>query len=186
MCAGRSGGGDGAGEWLRSRPQLRDDDDDVPATATGKVGVVRRDPMAMLPFCGYNMGDYFGHWLDMGTRLQQAPQIFRVNWFRQSPEGKFLWPGFGENLRVLRWVLARVHGEVGAAETPIGFVPHANDIDTSGLEVSPAVMQNLLAVDHDAWVEAAAGQRKFFEQFGEHLPREIWQENETLTRRLRA
>ncbi|HXQ22064.1 MAG TPA: phosphoenolpyruvate carboxykinase (GTP) [Candidatus Acidoferrales bacterium] len=156
------------------------------AAATGKVGVVRRDPMAMLPFCGYNMGDYFGHWLDMGRRLQQAPQVFRVNWFRQSPEGKFLWPGFGENLRVLRWVLARVHGEVGAAETPIGYVPHSNDIDTSGLEVSPAVMQALLAVDHDGWVEAAAGQRKFFEQFGEHLPRQIWQENETLTRRLRG
>ncbi|MFI5364234.1 MAG: phosphoenolpyruvate carboxykinase (GTP) [Candidatus Binatia bacterium] len=156
------------------------------AAATGKVGVVRRDPMAMLPFCGYNMGDYFGHWLDMSRRLQQAPQVFRVNWFRQSPEGKFLWPGFGENLRVLRWVLARVHGEVGAAETPIGYVPHSNDIDTSGLEVSPAVMQALLAVDHDGWVEAAAGQRKFFEQFGEHLPRQIWQENETLTRRLRG
>jgi phosphoenolpyruvate carboxykinase (GTP) len=156
------------------------------AAATGKVGVVRRDPMAMLPFCGYNMGDYFGHWLQMGKRLQQPPLVFRVNWFRQSPEGKFLWPGFGENLRVLRWVLQRVHGEVGAAETPIGHLPHPSDLDTSGLDLSPAVMTDLLAIDHDGWLEAAAGQRKFFEQFGDHLPPEIRQENEALTKRLQA
>ena len=156
------------------------------AAATGAVGVVRRDPMAMLPFCGYNMGDYFGHWLQMGTRIQQPPQIFRVNWFRMSDEGKYLWPGFGENLRVLRWVLARVHGEVGADESPIGYLPRTNDIDVEGLDVSPAVMQHLLAVDRPGWLEAVEGQREFFQRFGDHMPKGIWEENEALARRLRA
>jgi phosphoenolpyruvate carboxykinase (GTP) len=154
------------------------------AAATGAVGVVRRDPMAMLPFCGYNMGDYFGHWLRMGPRLRQPPQIFRVNWFRMNAEGQYLWPGFGENLRVLRWVVGRVHGEAGATDTPIGYVPDAPSIDTTGINVSRAVLQELLTVDPVAWREAAAGHAKFFEQFGDRLPREIWQENEALTRRL--
>ena len=156
------------------------------AAATGAVGVVRRDPMAMLPFCGYNMGDYFGHWLRMGTRLAQPPQVFRVNWFRRNAEGTYLWPGFGENLRVLRWVLARVHGEVGAAETPIGCLPHPVDLDVTGLDVSPAVLQELFAIDRPGWLEAVAGQQEFFKQFGDRLPKGIWQENEALAQRLQT
>ena len=156
------------------------------AAATGKVGVVRRDPMAMLPFCGYNMGDYFGHWLRMGQRLSQPPQIFRVNWFRMNAEGKYLWPGFGENLRVLRWVLGRVHGEIGAAETPIGFLPHPTGIDVTGLDVSPAALKELFAVDRPGWMEAVAGQQEFFKKFGDRLPKEIWQESEALARRLQS
>jgi phosphoenolpyruvate carboxykinase (GTP) len=154
------------------------------AAATGAVGVVRRDPMAMLPFCGYNMGDYFGHWLRVGQRLAQPPQIFRVNWFRMSPEGKYLWPGFGENLRVLRWVLGRVHGEIGAAETPIGYTPHPTGIDVTGLDVSPAVLKELFAIDRPGWLEAVAGQQEFFKKFGDRLPKEIWHESEALAKRL--
>ncbi len=156
------------------------------AAATGAVGVVRRDPMAMLPFCGYNMGDYFGHWLDIGRRLKQPPLIFRVNWFRMSPEGKYLWPGFGENLRVLRWVIARVHGEMGAAETPIGYIPHPTGIDVTGLDVSPQVLRELFAVDRAGWLEAVQGQQEFFKKFGDRMPQEIWQESEALAERLQV
>jgi phosphoenolpyruvate carboxykinase (GTP) len=156
------------------------------AAATGAVGVVRRDPMAMLPFCGYNMGDYFGHWLRTGQSLQEAPKIFRVNWFRMDAGGNYLWPGFGENLRVLRWVLGRVHNEVGAVETPIGYLPHSNGIDVSGLDVTSEAMQELIAVDRDGWLDAVAGQREFFKQFGDRLPPEMWQESEALEHRLHA
>jgi phosphoenolpyruvate carboxykinase (GTP) len=155
------------------------------AAATSAVGVVRRDPMAMLPFCGYNMGDYFGHWLAMGKRIKQPPLIFRTNWFRQSQEGKFLWPGFGENLRVLRWVIERVHQEAGAMETPLGYVPRPQDIDTNGIAVSPAMLQELLAVDPQGWLEAAEGQREFFNKFGDRMPAEIWKENAVLEQRLK-
>lgn len=154
------------------------------AAATGAVGVVRRDPMAMLPFCGYNMGDYFGHWLRMGQRLSKPPLIFRVNWFRMNDAGQFLWPGFGENLRVLRWVIGRVYGEISAAETPIGYLPHPADIDVTGLDVTPEALRELLAVDRDGWAKAVAGQQEFFKQFGDRLPRAMWHETEALTRRL--
>jgi phosphoenolpyruvate carboxykinase (GTP) len=156
------------------------------AASTGAVGVVRQDPMAMLPFCGYNMGDYFGHWMQLGSRLKQAPLIFRVNWFRTGPEGKLLWPGYGENLRVLRWVIARVHGETGAEETPIGYLPHPQDIDLTGINVSQAALKDLLAVDRDGWLKTAENQREFFRKFGDRMPREIWQESEALTRRLQG
>jgi len=156
------------------------------AAATSAVGVVRRDPMAMLPFCGYNMGDYFGHWLAMGERIKQPPLIFRTNWFRQDQGGKFLWPGFGENLRALCWVIQRVHNEAGALETPIGFVPRPQDIDLEGINISPAMLNELLAVDREGWLQAAEGQGEFFSKFGDHMPREIWRENEDLVRRLKA
>jgi len=137
-----------------------------------------------LPFCGYNMGDYFGHWLRVGERLSQPPLVFRVNWFRTNESGQFLWPGFGENLRVLRWVLGRVYGEIGAAETALGYLPHPTDIDVTGLDVTPTALQELFAVDRDGWHEAVAGQQEFFKQFGERLPRAMWQESEALARRL--
>ena len=156
------------------------------AAATGKVGVLRRDPMAMLPFCGYNMGDYFGHWLAMGEKIADPPSVFRVNWFRRNADGGFLWPGFGENLRVLRWVIARVHGEAEARETEIGFIPYAKDIDTTGIDVSRPVMDELLSVDGPGWCKAAEGQREFFQQFGDRLPQALWQENAALENRLHA
>jgi phosphoenolpyruvate carboxykinase (GTP) len=156
------------------------------AAATGAVGVVRQDPMAMLPFCGYNMGDYFSHWLRMGQRLPHPPQIFRVNWFRRNAAGKYLWPGFGENLRVLRWMLARVHGEVGAAATPIGYIPHLTDLDLTGLDLAPEVLQELFAIDRAGWLDAVAAQQKFLQQFGTRLPAAIWQENTALKQRLQA
>src|SRR5262249_1636675 len=121
------------------------------AAATGKVGVVRRDPMAMLPFCGYDMGGYFDHWLSMQVRLKNPPPIFRVNWFRKDSDGKFLWPGYGENMRVLQWVLARAHGEAGARETLVGSVPRDGDLDVTGLDMPPERLAAAMAIDRDEW-----------------------------------
>jgi phosphoenolpyruvate carboxykinase (GTP) len=132
------------------------------------------------------MGEYFTHWLRKGQRLSQPPQIFRVNWFRMDAEGKFLWPGFGENLRVLRWVLGRVHGEIGAVETPIGYVPHLTGIDVTGLDISPAALQDLFTIDRAGWLEAVNGQQELFRTFGHRLPRELWHESEALAQRLQA
>ncbi len=156
------------------------------AAATGAMGVVRRDPMAMLPFCGYNMGDYFNHWLRMGQKLTSPPQIFRVNWFRMNADGKYLWPGFGENLRVLRWALGRVHGEIGAAETPLGYLPHPSGIDVTGLDVTPDTLRELLTVDRKEWLEVIAGQKEYLQQYGDRMPKEIWQQCEELEKRLQA
>jgi phosphoenolpyruvate carboxykinase (GTP) len=154
------------------------------AAAIGQVGVVRNDPMAMLPFCGYNMGDYFGHWLRMGSKVAKLPLIFRVNWFRQDAEGRFMWPGFGENLRVLRWVIGRVHGEAGAVDSPIGQLPRPEDIDTAGIDLPRPVLEELLAVDREGWRQGAEGQRKFLDGFGARMPREMLAENDELVRRL--
>lgn len=144
------------------------------AAATGKVGVVRRDPMAMLPFCGYNMGDYFGHWLEMGKKLTHPPLIFNVNWFRTDDNGNFLWPGFGENFRVLKWILARCNGEVDALESPIGYLPKVEDIELEGIEdkVSIDRLSQLLELDEDAWKDEIKSQEEFFEKF-DRLPKEI-------------
>ena len=155
------------------------------AAATGKVGVLRRDPMAMWPFCGYNMGDYFRHWLDIGASLPNPPKIFRVNWFRTGENGKFLWPGFGDNLRVLKWVLERCEGRGGGVDTIIGTVPTLDGIDVEG-KVSPENMAALLKVDPPEWVEAIAAQEAFFNQFGTHLPPEIDEEHEKLARALES
>jgi phosphoenolpyruvate carboxykinase (GTP) len=140
------------------------------AAATGQVGVVRRDPMAMLPFCGYNMADYFQHWLDMGRALAQPPAIFHVNWFRTGKDGRFLWPGFGENLRVLLWMIDRVKGQDGAEETPIGLVPRPHALHLDGLSVSRADLEALLKVDRDEWAAEVPEMRAFFERFGSRLP----------------
>jgi phosphoenolpyruvate carboxykinase (GTP) len=153
------------------------------AAATGKVGVLRRDPMAMWPFCGYNMGDYFAHWLTFGS-LRAAPRVFRVNWFRTGDDGRYLWPGFGENLRVLEWILARCEGRGDAIETPIGFVPTVNAIDRTGLDLSANDTAALLKVDPAEWVEAVMGQDYFFESFGDRLPKAIRDEHANLARRI--
>ena len=154
------------------------------AAATGKVGVLRRDPMAMLPFCGYNMGDYFGHWLEVGTALKHPPKIFRVNWFRTNDQGKFIWPGFGDNIRVLEWVLERCEGRGKALETAIGYTPTIDGINREGLNISDSVMEGLLRVDPAEWVEAIAGQDDFFKSYGRHMPRAMWEEHEALARRI--
>jgi phosphoenolpyruvate carboxykinase (GTP) len=153
------------------------------AAATGKVGVLRRDPMAMWPFCGYNMGDYFAHWLEFGA-LGAAPRVFRVNWFRTGPDGRYLWPGFGENLRVLKWIVERCEGRGEAIETPIGFVPTVQAIDRTGLDLSEADTAALLKVDPAEWVEAVTGQEYFFDSFGDRLPRAIREEHARLARRI--
>ena len=154
------------------------------AAATGRVGVLRRDPMAMWPFCGYNMGDYFQHWLDVGAKLAKPPQIFRVNWFRTNEAGRFLWPGFGENLRVLKWILDRCEGRGNAVETAIGKVPTADAIDRTGLNVTEADMTALLRVDPAEWVEAVAGQEELMQMFGDRMPKDLRKEHEDLARRI--
>ncbi|MEZ0230344.1 MAG: phosphoenolpyruvate carboxykinase (GTP) [Planctomycetota bacterium] len=156
------------------------------AAATGKVGVLRRDSMAMQPFCGYNMADYWGHWLEVGKKLTKPPKIFRVNWFRRNAEGKFLWPGFGENLRVLRWALDRCAGRAKAVESPIGLLPTPDSIDRKGLDVSEDVLKELLKVDVEEWKSALRGQHEYFAQFGQHLPAGIKAEHDRLAARLKG
>ncbi len=145
------------------------------AAAAGAVGVVRRDPMAMLPFCGYHMGDYFQHWLDMGKKLgDKAPKIFNVNWFRTDDEGNFLWPGFGDNMRVLNWIIDRCEDKVDAVETPIGYVPNPDDIDLTDLEdFSRDTLVDILIVDKDTWNKEAAEIEEHFKKFGDRLPAEL-------------
>jgi phosphoenolpyruvate carboxykinase (GTP) len=154
------------------------------AAATGAVGVVRRDPMAMLPFCGYNVGDYFAHWLSIGAKSPRAPKIFHVNWFRQGEDGKFLWPGFGENLRVLRWILGRCDGSATAVESPIGFVPTPDAIDTQGLDLAPGAMEKLIAVDREEWRREVALSKEFFDKLGERLPAALRDEHAALAARV--
>jgi phosphoenolpyruvate carboxykinase (GTP) len=154
------------------------------AAATGKVGVLRRDPMAMLPFCGYNMGDYFQHWLDVGASLAKPPRVYRVNWFRTGADGKFLWPGFGDNMRVLRWILERCEGSGAAIDTPIGFLPKMDAIDKRGLSIGDDILARLLRVDPAEWVEAIAGQEDYFRQYGAHLPAALHAEHDDLAQRI--
>ena len=143
------------------------------AAAAGAVGVVRRDPMAMRPFVGYNMADYFQHWYDMGKKIANPPKIFNVNWFRLDDEGNFMWPGFGDNMRVLNWIIDRCEGKVGAVETEIGYVPEKGDLQLDGLDISDETLTELLSIDKEAWKEDLANQREFFAQFGDRLPKEI-------------
>ncbi len=154
------------------------------AAQYGKQGEVRRDPMAMLPFCGYNMADYFEHWLRMGVRMVKQPKIFGVNWFRRDEEGGFLWPGYGENLRVLDWILRRCNREVEAEKTAIGFVPRPEDLDLDGLNLKPGNIDKLLDVPKDMWLRELDDVADFFKQFGDRLPLEMWAQHEALKRSL--
>ena len=154
------------------------------AAATGAVGVLRRDPMAMLPFCGYNMSDYFQHWLNMGKQVKDAPKIFNVNWFRLDENGKFMWPGFGDNLRVLDWIIDRCEETVDAKETPIGYVPYAKDIDLTGTNVTQETLEKLLDVDQQQWQAEAESIEEHYKKFGDKLPKALREELDALKQRL--
>ena len=155
------------------------------AAATGAVGVVRRDPMAMLPFCGYHMGDYWAHWLEMGEKLgDKAPKIFNVNWFRTDDEGHFIWPGFGDNMRVLNWIIDRCEGKADATETAIGYVPKPEDIDLTGLDMDMDTLKGILTVDHDVWVQEANEIEEHYKKFGDKLPKELRHQLDTLKKNL--
>ena len=154
------------------------------AAAAGAVGVVRRDPMAMLPFCGYHMGDYFQHWIDMGKKIKVQPKIFNVNWFRTDSEGHFIWPGFGDNMRVLDWILKRCEETVDADETAIGYVPKPEDINLEGCSVDEETLKGLLNVDTETWKKEAEGIKEFYKKFGDRLPKELEEELAALASRL--
>ncbi len=154
------------------------------AAAAGKVGVVRRDPMAMLPFCGYNMGEYFGHWLNMGKKAGNPPKIFHVNWFRTNDKGDFLWPGYGENFRVLEWIIKRCEEGVGAEESLIGFIPKVEDINTEDLDVSEDVLRGLLTIDVESWLEDIDSIGEFYGKIGDTLPEGLKEELRVLKQNL--
>jgi phosphoenolpyruvate carboxykinase (GTP) len=157
------------------------------AAAVGKVGELRRDPMAMLPFCGYHMGDYFAHWINIGKRAgAKLPKIFYVNWFRQDENGKYLWPGYGDNSRVLEWIFDRCEGNVHAKDTPIGRIPDQDDLDTKGLNIASADLAKLLSVDTAGWLAELPLIRQHLEKFGDRLPKELVKEVDELEKRLRA
>ncbi|MDR1520766.1 MAG: phosphoenolpyruvate carboxykinase (GTP) [Planctomycetota bacterium] len=155
------------------------------AAQYGKQGEVRRDPMAMSPFVGYNMGDYFRHWLEMGKKIPNPPAIYHVNWFRQDENGKFMWPGFGDNLRVLEWILNRRGGKVGAIETPIGNMPKAENLDLSGLNLPAGVIDKLLSIDKREWLTECDGVESYFKSLGERVPQELYEELASLRDRLK-
>ena len=156
------------------------------AAAAGAVGVVRRDPMAMLPFCGYHMGDYFAHWLEMGKKLgDKAPKIFNVNWFRTDDEGNFIWPGFGDNMRVINWIIDRCEGKADAVETAIGYVPRPEDIDLTDLDMDIETLKSILEVDKEIWTKEAAEIEEHYKKFGDKLPKELRAQLETLKANLK-
>jgi phosphoenolpyruvate carboxykinase (GTP) len=154
------------------------------AAATGKVGVVRRDPMAMLPFCGYDMGSYFGHWLEMAKQIKDLPKVFMVNWFRKGADGRFLWPGYGENMRVLKWIIDRAHGRAQAWETPFGFVPHQRELDLSGVNVPLEDVDEAQSIELDHWREELKDQQAFFDKIGSTMPKELLLHRELLLARM--
>ena len=156
------------------------------AAATGAVGVLRHDPMAMKPFCGYHMGDYFAHWIEMGKKVKNPPKIFNVNWFRQDENGEFLWPGFGDNMRVLDWILKRCDDKIEAQETAIGYVPYAKDIDIEGLDYSVETLEKILYVDKERWSREADEIAEFYKQFGDRLPKELSENLATLKKNCEA
>ncbi|MBO3663166.1 phosphoenolpyruvate carboxykinase (GTP) [Microbacterium stercoris] len=154
------------------------------AAAEGRVGELRRDPFAMMPFCGYNMGDYFGHWLEMGRRAETLPRVFQVNWFRRGADGRFLWPGFGDNSRVLDWIIRRLQGEADAVDTPIGRVPAPGSLNLEGADVPQNDLDELFAIDVDAWLEEAELTDEFYDLFGDRLPAELHAQLSALRSRL--
>ena len=156
------------------------------AAATGAVGVLRHDPMAMKPFAGYHMADYFQHWIDMGKKVKNPPKIFNVNWFRQDENGDFMWPGFGDNMRVLDWILKRCSGEVDAQETAIGYVPYAKDIDLEEVDCSRETLEKILAVDKKRWSAEADEIAEYYKQFGDRLPKELAESLATLKKNCEA
>ena len=156
------------------------------AAATGAVGVLRHDPMTMKPFCGYHMGDYFAHWIEMGKKVKNPPKIFNVNWFRQDENGEFLWPGFGDNMRVLDWILKRCDNKIEAQETAIGYVPYAKDIDIEGLDYSVETLESILYVDKARWSKEADEIAEFYKQFGDKLPKELSENLATLKKNCEA
>jgi len=155
------------------------------AAAVHKEGVLRRDPMAMLPFCGYNMGDYFGHWLNMGKRLKSAPKIYSINWFRTDAKGKFIWPGFGDNIRVLKWVIDRVNNRVSARQTPVGMVPDVKDLDLVGLNIPTEDMEKLFEIDKPEWLKEADATEEFMKKFGSRMPGQMWDELKKMRSKLK-
>jgi len=150
------------------------------AAAAGQVGVLRRDPMAMLPFCGYNMGDYFRHWINLGKLMTHPPRIYSINAFRRNERGEFLWPGFGENIRIIKWIIERINGRAGAQETALGLIPGENDLDLRGLNLPPENLEELFRIEPEEWKQEIQDIKKFLDRFGRHIPYEIWQEYERL------
>jgi phosphoenolpyruvate carboxykinase (GTP) len=158
------------------------------AAAENAIGTLRRDPFAMLPFCGYNMGDYFAHWLSMAgkTEASKLPRLYFVNWFRKNEDGQFVWPGFGDNARVLKWIAERLDGTAEAVDTPVGRVPSREALDLSGLSLSDADLSTLLDVDAEVWAEEASLIPDFYAQFGDRLPTALWNQHAALTARIDA
>ncbi len=151
------------------------------AAATGAVGVLRRDPMAMKPFCGYNFADYFAHWLTFDKPGAKLPKIFHVNWFRKGEDGKFLWPGFGDNMRVLEWILGRCNGDEGAEETPIGNLPRAQDLNLAGLDLPPGKLEALLHVDSEGWLAEYESIGEYLASFGARMPAALLREHRRIS-----
>ena len=160
---------------------------EMTAAAVGVVGKIRHDPFAMLPFCGYNMGDYFDHWLDMGKRGDddKLPKIFYVNWFRKDEEGNFLWPGFGDNIRVMKWIFERCDGKVEANKTAVGYLPKKESFGLTGLDVPDKNLNRILSIDRKEWIEEAREMENYYQQFGDRLPAELKDELNGLKERLK-
>jgi len=156
------------------------------AAAAGEVGIVRRDPMAMLPFCGYNLGVYFRHWLNVGERLSRPPKIFSVNWFRVDENGRFIWPGFGQNIRVLKWIIDRVKGRVQARETPVGLIPYLDDLVVDDINLPKEKLAKLFEIKMSEWKKEVEEIRHFFQQYGQHMPRELLDHLETMEKAVKA
>jgi len=157
---------------------------EITAAQYGAQGVVRRDPMAMIPFCGYNMADYFKHWLEMGSKIKNPPKIFHVNWFKKDENGKFIWPGFGDNLRVLEWIISRCNNEIDAVESPIGYMPNVEDLDLEGLNLSKKDINKLFEIKKEDWEKETADIKEFYNKFGDDLPKELKTELDELTKRI--